>query len=158
MKSIRAAACEIARLGTMTAHSPVRHDECNKLYHSPNPIVLSPPTDDAIQHPTEELSARVILPQDCLEELEWWDTNMSRWNGMTIVKREMDLTIDSDASQQDWGAFCKDRQNLLFGTENACQLSKTIGCHLGNPDVCKIKNRNVHPIEDRQYHHSNGLH
>ena len=34
----------------------VRHDECDKLRHSPSPIVLSPPTDDAIQHPRVELA------------------------------------------------------------------------------------------------------
>ena len=30
------------------------------------------------------------------EELEWWDSHMCRGNGKTLIKRELDLTIESD--------------------------------------------------------------
>ena len=31
---------------------------------------------------------------------------MSKWNGTTLLKREIDMTIDSDASLMGWGARC----------------------------------------------------
>ena len=48
----------------------------------------------------------VMLLPDSLEELQWWDTEMSKWNGKTLLKREVDMVIDSDASLQGWGARC----------------------------------------------------
>ena len=48
----------------------------------------------------------VMLRPDSLEELQWWDTEMSKWNGKTLLKREVDMVIDSDASLQGWGARC----------------------------------------------------
>ena len=29
-----------------------------------------------------------VLTQDCWEELVWWDSNMCRWNGKTLIQRE----------------------------------------------------------------------
>ena len=31
---------------------------------------------------------------------------MNRWNGKTIIKREIDMIIESDASLEGWGAVC----------------------------------------------------
>jgi len=49
---------------------------------------------------------QVTLIPECLQELEWWNHNMRNWNGKTLLKREVDMTIDSDASLQGWGACC----------------------------------------------------
>ena len=38
------------------------------------------------------------------EELIWWDTQMIKWNGRTVISTEPNLTIESDASTQGWGA------------------------------------------------------
>ena len=35
---------------------------------------------------------------------------MTRWNGKTILKRDIDLVIDSDASLIGWGAACQDQR------------------------------------------------
>ena len=39
-----------------------------------------------------------------LKELTWWDTQMIKWNGRTVMATEPNLTIESDASTQGWGA------------------------------------------------------
>ena len=54
----------------------------------------------------QNYDSRVILPTTCLEELNWWDTQMCKWNGKSILKTETDLTIDSDTSLKGWGARC----------------------------------------------------
>ena len=33
-----------------------------------------------------------------ITELDWWVKNMSKWNGKALLKRQVDLTINSDAS------------------------------------------------------------
>ena len=38
------------------------------------------------------------LPPASLEELKWWDTEMFKWNGKTLLKRRIDMFIDSNAS------------------------------------------------------------
>ena len=38
------------------------------------------------------------------EELIWWDTHLVRWNGKSVMTRDPELTIDSDASKLGWGA------------------------------------------------------
>jgi hypothetical protein len=46
---------------------------------------------------------RIISDQYCRDELMWWDNHMVRWNGKSILKREIDMVIDSDASLTGWG-------------------------------------------------------
>ena len=68
---------------------------------------LLPSTDDTIQHTREDYESQVTLPSTCLEELSWWDTQMCKWNGKSILKMETDMIIDSDASLMGWGDRCK---------------------------------------------------
>ena len=46
----------------------------------------------------------------CIEELEWWDNNMCRWNGKALIQRDIDLVIDSNASLEGWGACCSEQK------------------------------------------------
>ena len=54
--------------------------------------------------------AQVPLTQECREELMWWDTHMINWNGKSLLKKEVDITIDSDASLTGWGATCQEQR------------------------------------------------
>ncbi len=47
-----------------------------------------------------------VLSPGARTELDWWVENMSKWNGKALLKRQVDLTIDSDASLSGWGATC----------------------------------------------------
>ena len=40
----------------------------------------------------------VRLTQDCLEELEWWNHQLSQWNGKSVLTCGVDLIIEADAS------------------------------------------------------------
>ena len=49
----------------------------------------------------------LTLSHESKEELIWWDTQMSKWNGRHILSKEPDLIIESDASTLGWGASCQ---------------------------------------------------
>lgn len=48
------------------------------------------------------------LSPESKEELDWWDTEMVKWNGKTVLSTEPDMVIESDASNLGWGASCQD--------------------------------------------------
>lgn len=41
------------------------------------------------------------------EELFWWTNQLTHWNGMSLVRRQLDLQIESDASLIGWGTYCQ---------------------------------------------------
>jgi hypothetical protein len=43
------------------------------------------------------------LPQQCLEELRWWLTNLSKWNGQSLLPQLPSHTVYVDASNLGWG-------------------------------------------------------
>ena len=126
MKSIRTEARKLARLGTMTARSLaclLGMMNATSCVIPPAPLFcchLQMTLSNTLERNSQHYKAQVILPQDCLEELEWWDTNMGRWNGRTILKREMDLAIDLDASLQGWGASCNHQRTAW--SELECRM------------------------------------
>ena len=85
-------------------------DELNYLRNSPFSPLLSKSTDGSLSNTLENHSqdheGLVTLPPARLEEVEWWDTEMSKWNGKALLKRGIDMIIDSDASLQGWKARC----------------------------------------------------
>ena len=48
----------------------------------------------------------LILSTEAREELTWWQTLVPCWNGRTVVRRQIQTMIQSDASLQGWGAVC----------------------------------------------------
>ena len=40
-------------------------------------------------------------------ELEWWKNHLTTWNGKSLVLRQPDLQIESDASLIGWGAYAR---------------------------------------------------
>ena len=51
----------------------------------------------ALNSNAQSYEALVPLSPESREELVRWDTHMKNWNGKTLLRREIDLTIDSDA-------------------------------------------------------------
>ena len=51
---------------------------------------------------------KVSLNPACQEELQWWIAHLNAWNGQAILTPPPDLVIETDASQQGWGAVCKE--------------------------------------------------
>ena len=64
----------------------------------------------ALNRTHQNYDAQLTLSRDSLEELDWWDTHMTRWNGKSVLKKDIDLVIDSDASLTGWGAVCQDQR------------------------------------------------
>ena len=58
----------------------------------------------ALRKGNQDYETYLVLSPDSREELIWWDTQMINWNGRTVLTIEPDLTIESDASTQGWGA------------------------------------------------------
>ena len=89
----------------MSAHALSRLIERCQPSHSPSTAVLQTPANG----PGKSLENRITLTLsvDSWEELSWWDNQMIKWNGKTILTTEPDLIIESDASNQGWGASCQ---------------------------------------------------
>ena len=64
----------------------------------------------AALQPLQDYSQPCPLTEDAKEELTWWATHPTCWNGKAILRGNPDLTIETDASQIGWGARCGDLQ------------------------------------------------
>jgi hypothetical protein len=65
------------------------------------------------------------LPHNCLEELRWWLTNLSQWNGRTLLPTNHEHTIYVDASDKGWGGVYRQKsvQGLWTGEEAAQSIN-----------------------------------
>ena len=61
----------------------------------------------ALRATGQDYESTLTLSANSREELMWWDSQMIKWNGKTVISAEPDLTIESDASNQGWGASCQ---------------------------------------------------
>ena len=113
-----------------------RHSTINREANSlnsgyiPSPTTLSPVTELKKHSPSVRgnYNMKVSLNPACQEELQWWIAHLNAWNGRAILTPPPDLVIETDASQQGWGAVCrsKDRGPLVSErTTSAHQLSGT---------------------------------
>uniref|UniRef100_A0A1X7TYZ9 Reverse transcriptase/retrotransposon-derived protein RNase H-like domain-containing protein n=1 Tax=Amphimedon queenslandica TaxID=400682 RepID=A0A1X7TYZ9_AMPQE len=50
------------------------------------------------------------LSSAAIKELEWWNTQLMSWNKKSLVLRQPDLHIESDASLRGWGALFQGTQ------------------------------------------------
>jgi hypothetical protein len=46
----------------------------------------------------------VTQPPAALDELRWWQENLDRWNGRSVITTQPDLAMYTDASNSGWGA------------------------------------------------------
>ena len=61
----------------------------------------------ALRGSDQDYESSLTLSLDSKEELIWWDTRMSKWNGKSILTIEPEMVVESDASNQGWGASCQ---------------------------------------------------
>ena len=50
------------------------------------------------------------LTEGARKELSWWVTHPTCWNGKSILRGNLDLIVETDASQTGWGARCGNLQ------------------------------------------------
>ena len=94
-------------------------------------------------------------------ELVWWDSQMIRWNGKTVLVVEPDMVIESDASNLGWGAFHQGVSTggpmVSGGNELAYKLPRTASGNPSSADICEEQETPLSPPEGGQYH-GGGLH
>ena len=66
----------------------------------------------------QNYESSLTLSLDSKEELVWWDTQMRKWNGKSIVTIEPKIVVESDASNQGWRASFQgtNTRGLMVGT------------------------------------------
>ena len=132
MKKIRAEARKLAVLETIDTRSLSRllgKMNATSCVVPPAPLFtrhLQMNLSRALEANSQNYDSLLILSRESKEELRWWDTHMSRWNGKSLIKREVDLTIDSDASLIGWGAAC--REQTTGGPWSAQESASHINC------------------------------
>ena len=57
----------------------------------------------ALREADQDYETTILLSEDSKEELVWWDTEIVKWNGRTILAQEPQMVIESDASKLGWG-------------------------------------------------------
>ena len=60
----------------------------------------------AALQPMQDCTQPCPLTEEAREELSWWVTHSTCWNGKFILQGNPDLIIETDASQTGWGARC----------------------------------------------------
>ena len=60
----------------------------------------------AALQPLQDYSQHCPLTKEAKEDLNWWATHPTSWNGKSIIRGNPDLTIETDASNTGWGARC----------------------------------------------------
>ena len=80
----------------------------------------------ALREADQDYETTIMLLEDSKKELVWWDTEMVKWNGRTILAQEPHMVIESDASKLGWGASC---QGISTGGPwSAQEKSQHINC------------------------------
>ena len=112
IKQIRAEARKLMRLKTISArHLAQLLGKMNATVcvFPPAPLFyrhLQMALSNTLERNNQNYEALMTLTTECLDELDWWNNHMLKWNGKSLLKKEIDLTIDSDASLTGWGAHC----------------------------------------------------
>ena len=65
---------------------------------------------EALNSNSQCYETQVSLSPYSREELKWWDNHMVKWNGKSLLSKEIDMIIDSDASLMGWGAVCQNQR------------------------------------------------
>ena len=118
MKKIRAEARKLAQSETTTARSLSRllgKMNATNCVIPPAPLFcrhMQMKLTQVLSMSNQSYETPITLSEECKEELLWWDGHMGRWNGRSLLKQEIHMTIDSDASKMGWGASCS---NLRTG-------------------------------------------
>lgn len=64
------------------------------------------------------------LPQECIEELTWWNLNLEKWNGRSIMKPTPSSRVYVDASNLGWGGVVQGQ--VVQGTWTQAEAQQSI--------------------------------
>ena len=55
----------------------------------------------------QNYGARLYLSSLAREELQWWTTHLTNWNGRSLIAKKPNVSLETDASRTGWGAVCE---------------------------------------------------
>ena len=128
MKKIRAESRAMARADQVSARALARlvgTMNATVQVIPPAPLFyhhLQMALSDTLNRSSQSYEVQVPLSQNCREELMWWDNHMIEWNGKSFLSKEIDLTIDSDASLTGWGAVCQNQRTGGPWSQTECRM------------------------------------
>ena len=79
---------------------------------SPSSTPPLPTTADDSESLTEYQSydSLIVLPDHCMDEIQWWIQNLPLQNGKAMITPAPDMIVSSNASKKGWGAAYKTSQ------------------------------------------------
>ena len=117
-------------------------NECHKPSDSTSSSFLQEHLASALRRGNQDYKTSLALSPDSREELIWWDTQMIKWNGRTVLTTEPDLTIESDSSTQSLGSLSPEHQNrgtLVSSEELAYKLPGTASGDSSIDNICQTQ-------------------
>ena len=114
IKQIRKEAGQLQRKGSLTARQLSQF--IGKLNAASQAILVAPlfyrnlqgELKKALLLGDQSYEQALVLSPEAQEELSWRQNHIPRWNGRTVVQRQTQTVIQSDASLQGWGAVCNE--------------------------------------------------
>ena len=116
IKTIRTEARSMAMAGHTSARAIARlvgKMNATSRVIPPAPLLyrhLQMALSEALNSNCQCYETQVSLSRYIREELKWWDNHMVKWNGKSLLSKEIDMIIDSDASLMGWGAVCQNQR------------------------------------------------
>ena len=115
----------------------------------------------AIAQGAQDYEHHMRLSKDAREELVWWQHHLACWNGRTVIQRQSQMKIQSDASLTGWDAVCDGVSTggswSLQERTNAHQLLGTPRSGFSNEILSKGASWNFSSTAIGQLHSSVGM-
>ena len=73
---------------------------------------------------TQSYESTLSLNQAAQEELLWWRDHLAAWNGRSLLRKENDLLIETNASNLGWGACCNGVRTGRIWSRQECLQHK----------------------------------
>ena len=61
----------------------------------------------ALSKSCQDYNTPIHLSPMAREELEWWNTHFTNWNGRSLIAKKPNVSLETDASLTGWGAVCR---------------------------------------------------
>ena len=61
-------------------------------------------------------NSEVIIDEHCAKDLQWWLDALKNWNGSPLLKKEIEVQVETDASGTGWGGICHAKNLQASGT------------------------------------------
>ena len=90
--------------------TPTGQNECNNPSNPTSPLFyrhLQMDLSAALRASAQDYKMTLRSSLEGRNKLIWWDKQMVRWNGRSVMIKDLDLTVDSDALILGWGVSCQ---------------------------------------------------